>query len=113
MVKHIFLRQVVELMKMTDEKGNAIPFDIEVRTFNKNNSTGGSYRIYKGAKLLIGKKLKGKKFIEADHFFRIDKVRKRPEHWRNATRNIELKTGQIVKVKIRYIIKFNGLEMAY
>lgn len=113
MVKHIFLRQVIELMKMTDEKGNAIPFDIEVRTFNKNNNSGGSYRIYKGAKLLIAPKLKGKKFIEADHFYRVDKLRKRPNHWENLTRNIEIKPGSVRKIKIRYIIKFNGLEVAY
>ena len=109
----IFLRQVVQLMKRVDEKGQAVPFNISVRTFNKNNKSGGRLDSYNGAKLLIGKKLKGKEFIEAEHFFRQGKTRKNPNHWANATLNIETPTGRIVKAKIRYIIKFNGLWVYY
>lgn len=113
MVNYIFLRQVVEEMKKTDAHGNAIPFDIEGRTYNKNNGSGGTLKKYKGAKLLIGKKLKGKPFIDAEHFFRIAKDRKNPRHWQNRTRNIELVSGHIRKVKILYVTKFNGLEVIY
>lgn len=113
MVKHIFLRQVVEEIKKTDAKGNAIPFDIECRTYNANNGSGGILKKYKGAKLLIGKKLKGKPFFEAEHLFRIDKERKNPNHWMHRTRNIELESGQIKKIKILYITRFNGLEVIY
>ncbi|WP_417365910.1 hypothetical protein [Flavobacterium beibuense] len=109
----IFLRQVLELMKRTDENGNAIPFDIEFRTFNKNNKSGGRMHSFKGAKMLMGKKLKGKEFIEAEHFYRQGKKRKNPNHWDNKTRNIETPTGRIEKVKIRYITNFNGKQVCY
>lgn len=113
MVKHIFLRQVLEEMKTIDSKGNAISFDIEFRTFNKNNKGGGGLKSYKDAKLLIGKKLKGKAFDPMKHFYRIEKARKNPNHWQNKTRNIELASGQIRKLNILYITKFNGLEVIY
>lgn len=113
MVNYIFLRQVIDEMKRTDARGDAVPFDIEFRTYNKNNGSGGALKKYKGAKLLIGKKLKGKPFIEAEHFFRISKERRNPHHWDNKTRNIELVSGHIRKTKILYITKFNGLEVIY
>jgi hypothetical protein len=113
MVMQIFLRQVVEEMKKIDVRGEAVPFDIEFKTFNRNNKSGGVLKKYQGAKLLIGKKIKGKVFIEADHFFRVGKVRKNPNHWQNRTRNIELSSGHIRKLNILYITKFNGLEVIY
>lgn len=113
MEKHIFLRQVLEMMKQKDALGNPVHFDIEVRTFNKYNKTGGVYKIYKNAKLLVGEKLKGKQFIEAEHFYRKHRSRKNPNHWDNATRNIELESGQIKKIKLRYIIRYNGIFVNY
>lgn len=113
MVKRIFLRQVLEEMKKTDASGNAVPFDIEFRTFNKNNKMGGVLKKYERAKLLIPKKLKGKPFIDAEHFYRPVRVRKNPNHWENKTRNIELTGGQIKKINILLITKFNNLEVIY
>lgn len=113
MVKYIFLRQVVDEMKKVDSNGEAVPFDIEFRTFNNNNRSGGALKKYTKAKLLIGKKLKGKPFIEADHFFRRARERRRPNHWEHRTRNVELPSGHIRKIKILYITKFNGVEVIY
>ncbi len=113
MVKHIFLREVLEQIKKTDDKGNAVPFDIEFYTYNRNNKSGGALKKYQGAKLLIGKKLKGKPFIEADHFYRPVRARKNPNHWRNKTRNIELQSGHVRKFNILYITRFNGLQVIY
>lgn len=113
MVKRIFLRQAIELIERANDKGEPIPFDIEVRTFNKYNSSGGSYKIYKNVTLLVGEKLKGKAFIQVEHFFRKEKARKNPNHWDNATRNIQVKPGVVRKIHIRYIIKINGLEVVY
>lgn len=113
MVNRIFLRQVLEEIKKTDSNGNAIPFDIEFRTFNRNNKMGGVLKKYQGAKLLIGKKLKGKPFIDAAHFYRQERARKNPNHWENKTRNIELPGGQIKKINILFITKFNNLEVIY
>lgn len=113
MIKQIFLRQVLEEIKKTDANGNAIPFDVEFRTFNRHNKMGGVLKKYQNAKLLIGKKLKGKPFIDAEHFYRPVRVRKNPNHWENKTRNIELSGGQIKKINILYITKFNGHEVIY
>jgi hypothetical protein len=113
MVQRIFLRQVLETMKKIDVNGGAVPFDIEFRTFNKNNKMGGVLKKYENAKLLIGKKMKGKPFIDVEHFYRPLRVRKNPNHWDNKTRNIELSGGQIKKINILYITKFNNLEVIY
>jgi len=113
MVKRIFLRQVLEEIKKVDALGNAIAFDVEFRTFNKNNKMGGVLKKYSGVKLLIGKKMKGKPFIDAEHFYRPVRERKNPNHHENKTRNIELQSGQIKKLNFRLITKFNGLEVIY
>lgn len=107
------MRQVLEEIEKKDNCGNAIPFDIEVWTFNKNNKSGGVLKKYVGAKLLMGEKLKGKKFIEAEHFYRPTRIRKNPNHWNNKTRNVELASGHIRKLNILYIKKFNGLHVIY
>lgn len=109
----MFLRQVLEEMKKTDVKGDAVPFDIEFRTFNRNNKMGGVLKKYEKAKLLIGKKLKGKPFIDAEYFYRLQRVRKNPNHFDNRTRNIELTGGQIKKINILFITKFNNHEVIY
>jgi len=109
----MFLRQVLEEIKKTDEKGDALPFDIEFRTYNRNNKMGGVLKRYERAKLLIGKKLKGKPFIDAEYFYRQQRVRKNPNHFNNRTRNIELPGGQIKKINILFITKFNNLEVIY
>jgi hypothetical protein len=113
MIKRIFLRQVLETIKKVDVQGIAIPFDIEFRTRNKNNNTGGVLKKYQNAKLLIGTKQKGKPFIDAEHFYRKERIRKNPNHFENATRNIELENGRIIKINFRYITKFNDQEVIY
>lgn len=109
----IFLRQVLLEIKQVDANGNAIPFDIEFKTFNKNNKMGGVHHSYSKVKLLIGKKLKGKKFIDAEHFYRQVRVRKNPNHFDNRTRNIELSSGSIKKINILFITKYNGQQVIY
>ncbi|MFW0737586.1 hypothetical protein [Flavobacterium sp. T12S277] len=113
MVKTIFLRQVLEEIKKTDSVGRAVPFEIEFRTYNKNNKMGGVLKKYSGAKLLIGVKMKGKPFVDINHFYRTVRTRKNPNHFKNRTRNIELPSGQIKKLNFLYITKFNGLQVIY
>lgn len=113
MVKHIFLRQVLAEIKKVDANGEAIPFSIEFRTYNRNNKMGGILKKHEGAKLLIAKKLKGKTFNPMDHTFREQRLRKNPNHFENRTRNIELKSGHIRKVNILFITKFNDQEVIY
>lgn len=113
MVNTIFLRQVLEEMKKTNAVGDAVPFDIEFFTYNKNNKMGGDLKKYEKAKMLIAPKMKGKPFIDADHFYRPTRARKNPNHFDNRSRNIELQSGHIKKINILYITKFNGLQVVY
>lgn len=113
MIKTIFLRQVLEKLEEVDEKRNTKFFEIEFRTYNANNKSGGSLKILKG-RLLKKNNLKGKVFNPFEHEFRTYRSRSNPNHWENLTRNIELETsGMIRKLKIRYITKFNGVEVVY
>lgn len=109
----VFLRQVIKELEKVDSKGNSIFHEIEYRTFNTNNKSGGALKKVK-ARLLIKNKLKGKVFDPFENGFRLSRDRKNPNHWLNVTRNLELeKSGLIRKVKIRYITKFNGVEVVY
>jgi hypothetical protein len=74
---------------------------------------GGVLKRYEGAKLLIAKKTKEKSFNPISLYKREETQRKNPNHWQNRTRNIELPSGQIKKLNILYITKFNDLEVIY
>jgi hypothetical protein len=113
MVKRIFMRLVLDEMKKTDSKGDAVPFSIEFRTYNRHNKMGGVLKTYEGAKLLMAKKTKEKSFNPISLYNREELQRKNPNHWQNRTRNIELPSGQIKKLNILYITKFNDLEVIY
>lgn len=109
----VFLRQVIQDIKKLAPDGGAIPNDITCRTFNANNKQGGVLKVYPGIKLLVSEPLQGKKFNPEAHLYRPFRERKNPNHWKNVTLNFETETGRIVKIKLRYIIKFNGQWVAY
>lgn len=106
----VFLRQVAQAVKKLAPDGKAVPHNIECRTFNTNNKQGGVYKVYKGIRLLVAEPLKG---IPFNPEYRAVRERKNPNHWKNATLNFETEAGRIVKIKLRYIIKFNGQWVAY
>lgn len=114
MSKTIFLKEVLEQMELKTAAGFAISFDIEVREFSAQSETGGKYKVYNDARLLISKPrtFKGKKNSLQKLFFEDKKV-KNPSHFSNHTRNIELANGEIKKINIRFIIKFNGKKVIY
>ena len=113
MVEHIFLRQVLKEMEKIGTDKKPVPFEIECRTFNTNNKSGGALKKYSNARLLVKTKSKGKVFNPYEHEYRVFRNRKNPNHWDNRTRNIELSNGMVRKLKILYITKFNGKPVAY
>ena len=113
MNNHIFLRQVLQAMRQVDELGKPQQFDIECRSFNRNNKMGGALIVYKNVRLLTGEKTNSKKNITPEDFFRSSRTRKNPNHYKNTTRNIELSNGMIRKLNFRYITKFNGVPVVY
>lgn len=114
MEKTIFLKDVLRQMELKDRDGFAFPFDIEVREFSAQNKTGGKYKVYNGARLLVSKpKSKSIKKSLLQKTLHPDKSKKNPNHHENHTRNLELANGEIKTINIRFIIKFNGKLVNY
>lgn len=111
---NIFLRDVLERMRTLDENGRAVQFSISFRTLNRQSKTGGRLITYPEAKLVIKEENKKADSNHALRYFKKQvKVRRRPNHWDNKTRNIKLPNGEIKKVLINHIITFNGLKVVY
>ena len=104
MQKSILLSQVLSEMRKLDERKNPIPFTISIRTFNKQNKSGGRFVTYENATLMQPPKTAGAVRLSQDIDF------KNPNHWKNRTRNIKTNEG-IKKIHILFIIKFNGLDV--
>ncbi|UOX32417.1 hypothetical protein LXD69_10170 [Flavobacterium sediminilitoris] len=93
------LKEALLIFKNKDAKGMYLPFDIEYRTFNEQTKKGGKLKAYKAVKYLP-------EAIETNSS-------KSPMHYENRTRNIELSTGEIRKVKIDFIISVNNIKVIY
>lgn len=93
--KTMLLSEVLEKMKEA-------PFNLEMRTFNRYNKTGGKTVIYRNAELLRPPKKKGLVRLADPTPF------KNPNHFENRTRNIKLEDGEIKTIHIIFIIRFNG-----
>ncbi|WP_313360106.1 hypothetical protein [Empedobacter sp.] len=104
MQKSILLSQVLSEMRKLDERKNPIPFTVSIRTFNKQNKSGGRFVTYENATLMQPPKTAGAVRLSQDIDF------KNPNHWKNRTRNIKTNEG-IKKIHILFIIKFNGLDV--
>lgn len=110
----IFLKEVLEIMDLKMPNGDAVKFDIEVFTFNRNNKEGGKLKIYNDAKKCIAKvKNSTYKPSQLDKLMQVDKAKKNPNHFENRTRNIELPNGDIRTINILFIKKFNGQKVYY
>lgn len=109
MKNQIFLKDVLKYIHSKDMDGNPLRFDIEIREFSRQNKTGGKYKVYNDACLLSVNK-KGK--TEKKFFFK-EKKKRNQHHWENRTRNIELPNGDIKRINILFIIKFNGKKVMY
>lgn len=112
MNQSIFFKKVLEQMELKTPEGLAVPFDISVREFSAQNSSGGKLKRYNDARLLVSKpkKNKGSLFHKV---FSSQKFSRTPNHQENKTRNLELANGEIKKINIRFIIEFNGKKVVY
>lgn len=110
----IFLRDVMETMRTLDKNGRAVPFSISFRTLNRHSKTGGKLKEYPEAKLVIKEENKNTDSIASLRYHKKQvKIRRRPNHWDNKTRNIKLPNGDIKKILINHIITFNGKKVVY
>lgn len=107
MQNFIYLSEVLSEMRKLNEQKQPVPFSISVWSFNIQNKRGGKLIHYEKAVLMQPPKQKGVKRLADPTPF------KNPNHWKNRTRNIKIATGEIKKINILYIAKFNGKTVVY
>lgn len=102
------LSEALKIFNLRDEKNMFLPFDISYRTFNEQTKQGGKLKVYRDVKYLP--KAKSSTENEEVHSYNISKS---PDHHKNRTRNIELSTGEIRKVRIDFIISINNKKVIF
>lgn len=102
------LKEALKVFQNKNEIGMYLPFDLTYRTFNEQTKQGGKLKVYKGVKYLPEAK-------QTDEFdiAKQNKHLKPPSHFENRTRNIELPTGEIKKIRIDFIISVNNIKVIY
>ena len=113
MEKGISLKNAVAIIDMVDASGNAIPFDLTFRTYQKFSKTGGKLLRYNQVK-----KLRSKKSTPSESSMLVavqspTGVKRKPRHYENRTRNLELQNGEIKKIHIRLITSINEKKIYY
>ncbi|MGB5821464.1 MAG: hypothetical protein WBG90_18420 [Saonia sp.] len=112
----IYLQDVLRQMRTLDGDGRAVPFDIKVRTFQKYSGKGGKLNHYPKAKMVMKEENPNADSVRSLRTAPRKKAefKKPPDHFENKTRNIKvIPGGDIVKIKIRFIIEFNGKKVIY
>ena len=99
------LKNALKIFSMKDGKGMYLPFDIEYRTFNEQTKKGGKLKQYSRVKYLP-------EAIQNPNAHQNNQLRS-TNHFENRTRNIELTTGEIRKVRIDFIISINNIKVIY
>lgn len=109
----ISLKEALAVMAKKDENNRLIPFDVTYRTFNATSKKGGKLKFYPAAKLCL--EANPNKITKDTAENIMDKVApiKNPAHFDNRTRNIELQTGEIVKLRIDFVISINNQKIIY
>jgi hypothetical protein len=98
------LRETIGLKDMLSHLDSGQPFQsLEFVTLNKAKDTGGEWIKLEGAR-------KHQTFSKPSTTIHQPStvVHKNPQHYSNSTRNILLPNGEIRKVHIRLIRRFNG-----
>lgn len=109
MAQGIHLRDVLRLMAAKDEHGNPARFSLECYTYNRHTRLGGVRTEYHGCTLLTeeaqARPMSAQK--KARRARSVDR-RKRPRLFDLALRQIQEPHGQVRRVHIYLITKFNG-----
>lgn len=101
----ISLDQVLKTMRKRDKMGNPLPFSIACCTYNRTTGEGGDRLEVEQAVVYVKKR--GRK----DNTGSVSRV---VNHHENSTRNIQfIPSGEIRKIHIRLIEKFNGKTVYY
>jgi hypothetical protein len=101
--KFITTKEMLAIMNKCDHNQNPIPFDLTYVTADRDRNTGGKIKTAKSA------------YMPAKEKTRVDKSnRSTPaaqNHFRHATRNIKTPDGNLHKIHIFLVTKFNGISV--
>lgn len=109
----IFLKQALEIMNTRQPNGDFAPFDCAIRTYNSQTGKGGKYIIYENVRLVPEANHDKKKKETAQTVLNEVKKSKRPNHFKNRSRNIELPDGSVKTIKIDFLISINSHPIIY
>ena len=109
----IFLKQALDIMNTRYPDSSFVPFDIAIRTFNGQTGKGGKYILYENVRLLPEANPNRKKKETLATVLNDVKQNKRPNHYRNRTRNIEFPDGSVKTIKIDFMISINSHPIIY
>ena len=107
------LPEALKIMQLRDKEGKPFPFDLTYRTFNSQTKQGGRLKIYDKATHIPDANPNA---IVKDTIFNIlDPIKsvRKPSHFDNRTRNIELQNGEVKKIRIDFIISINHINVIY
>ncbi|UZR95937.1 hypothetical protein [Chondrinema litorale] len=102
----ITLKKVLKEMERVDEKKRPVPFSICFVTADRIRKTGG--KVIELPQVTLTKYDK-----DLPRYARNSPGKRKANHWHNATRNILLPNGQIRKLHIRLIVRFNQQTVIY
>lgn len=97
--------ETIKLNEALTEMQSGEPFDLRCVTFDESRKTGGEFLAIVGGRI-FKKETKAKKLPTRNSSI------KRQNHYRNATRNVLLETGDFEKIHIWLITNFNGQQVA-
>lgn len=107
------LPEALKIMQLRDKEGKPFPFNITYRTFNSQTKQGGRLKSYSKATHISDANPNS---IVKDTIFNIlDPIKsmRKPSHFCNRTRNIELQNGEVKKIRIDFIISINNQNVIY
>lgn len=111
-MKPLFLTEALDIMNRRCADGSFYPFDVDVRTFNSQTGKGGKYITYRNVRLLPEANHDKSRKVTMENVLD-DRLRKRPNHYENRTRNIEFVDGTVKTIRIDFIIRINNQYVIY
>lgn len=105
----ISLKDALAQMQQVDSKGKPVPFSLEFCTFSRQRHTGGSVvKVERAILSRLDNQIHNKKGTGLSNSSAV------PSHFTNKTRNIKLiPSGEIIKFRIRMLLKFNNQPVVY
>lgn len=109
----IHISDALKIMQLKDREGKPFPFDMTYRTFNSQTKKGGRLKHFISAKYLPEANPNSKPSLHPDAVFAEEKPTRNPSHFQNRTRNIELSTGEVKKLRFDFMISINNKKIIY